>query len=272
MVLQYKVFIVLFQVFLFAQFLYGSFERTAQPTSLFSRAMSGSAMFTTSNVWLNPASLAKNSLFTTSLFYSPSPFQLHQLSNYGLTAVNNFNGVSCAAGFSSFGFSLYKETTISFSAATYFTEYFAAGFSIHTNHLSIQSYGTAATVVFDVGAIFSVAENINIGTSFNNINRSTFGSDDDIPQTFITGFSYVPYEKLTISFDLVHDIRYSTGYRTGIEFSPLDVLILRAGTQGKESRLFGGIGISILSFQIDYGIATHTELGLTHSVGLIFSL
>jgi len=262
---------VLIQVFLVTQISVGSFERTAQPTALFGRGMSGSALFTPSNTWLNPASIAKNSSFITSVFYSPSPFQLDQLSNYGLTTLKNFGELNVSAGFSSFGFSLYRETVISFSAATMFTELFSAGVNIHANHLSIQSYGSSSTAVVDLGAIFSVTENLNIGISLNNISRSTFGADDDIPQSYITGLSYTITEKATIVFDIVHDVRYSTTYRTGIEFSPLEAVTLRAGTQSEQSRLFGGIGINVFSFQVDYGIATHSELGLTHSIGITFS-
>ena len=268
---QYKVFIVLIQVFLVAQISTGSFERTAQPTGLFGRAMSGSALFSTDNVWLNPASSAQNSSLITSLFYSPSPFQLPQLSHFGLVTMQNFNGVNVGTGFTSFGFSLYRETMFSFTSATMFTESFGAGLNIHANHLSIQSYGSATTAVVDLGAIFSAAENLNISISLNNISRSTFGADDDIPQIFISGFSYTVMEKTIVAVDIVHDVRYSTGYRAGIEFSPHEIITLRAGTQSEQARLFGGIGIKIFSFQIDYGIATHSELGLTHSIGISFS-
>ncbi|HAP35038.1 MAG TPA: hypothetical protein DCQ28_03525 [Bacteroidetes bacterium] len=88
---------------------------------------------------------------------------------------------------------------------------------------------------------------------------------------FITGFSYAFLENVTIALDIVHDIRYSTGYRTGIEFSPYEIVTLRAGIQGEQSQLHAGIGINVLPFQIDYGIATHSELGLTHSIGITFS-
>ncbi len=268
---QYKVFILLIQVFLIVQILSASFERTAQPTALFGRGMSGSALFNTENVWLNPASIAKNSSLTTSLFYSPSPFQLSQLSHFGLTTIKNVDGLNFAAGFTSFGFSLYRETSLSISAATMFTESFGAGLNIHGNHLSIHTYGSATTAVLDLGAIISAAENLNIGISLNNIGRSTFGADDDIPQTFITGFSYSLMENATVAADLVYDVRYSTGYRAGIEFSPHEIVTLRAGTQSEQSRMYVGMGINIFSFQIDYGIATHSELGLTHSIGITFS-
>ncbi|MDP1678058.1 MAG: hypothetical protein Q8L88_14470 [Bacteroidota bacterium] len=268
---QYKVFILLIQVFLFAQISSGSFERTAQPTALFGRAMSGSALFNSGNMWLNPASIAKNTSFFTSVFYSPSPFQLEQLSNFGLNAVKDFDGVNIGAGFSSFGFSLYRETVISFSAATIVTEFFAVGMNIHANHLSIQSYGSASTAVVDLGVIFSATENLTIGISLNNVSRSTFGADDDIPQTFVTGLSYAVLEKTAIVLDIVHDVRYTTGYRAGIEFSPHEIVTIRAGTQSEQSKLFGGIGINVFSFQIDYGIATHSELGPTHSIGITFA-
>jgi hypothetical protein len=249
----------------------GSFERTAQPTALFGRGMSGSALFSTSNVWLNPASIAQNSSFTTSLFYSPSPFQLPQLSYFGFSTTKQFDRINIGAGINSFGFPLYRETVFSLTAATMFTESFGAGLNIHANHLSIQSYGSATRAVIDLGAIISATEDLNFGVSLNNINRSTFGADDDIPQIFISGFSYKLLEKTTVTVDLVHDVRYSTGYRAGIEFSPLEIVTLRAGTQSEQSQLYGGFGIKVLSFQIDYGIATHTELGLTHSIGITFS-
>ncbi len=268
---QYKVFIALIQVFLIVQFSSASFERTAQPTALFGRAMSGSALYNTGNIWLNPATIAQNSSFATSLFYSPSPFQLPQLSSFGLTTIQNYKGVNIGAGFTSFGFSLYRETVLSLTAATLFTESFSAGMNVHVNHLSILSYGSATRAVVDLGGIISATENINIGVSINNINRSSFGADDDIPQIFISGFTYTLLEKATVAFDLVHDVRYSTGYRAGIEFSLNEIVTLRAGTQSDQSRLYGGIGFKIFSFQIDYGIATHLELGLTHSIGITFS-
>ncbi len=268
---QYKVFIVLIQVFLFYQISWGSFERTAQPTALFGRAMSGSALFNTGNVWLNPASIANNSSFTTTIFYSPSPFQLPQLSHFGLSTIQNYDKMNFAVGFTSFGFPLYRETALSLTAATMFTESFGAGLNVHVNHLSIQSYGSATTAVVDLGAIFSATDNLNIGVSLNNISRSTFGKDDDIPQTYIAGFSYSLMEKSIVAVDLVHDVRYSTGYRAGVEFSPHEIITLRVGTQSEQSRLFGGIGINIFSIKIDYGIATHSELGLTHSIGITFT-
>jgi hypothetical protein len=268
---QYKVFILLIQVFLITQFSLGSFERTAQPTSLFGRAFSGSALFSINNLWLNPASIARNSSFEASLFYSPSPFQLPQLSNYGLQVIKNVNEINISAGYSSFGFSLYRETVFSFSAATMVTESFAAGIALHGNHLSIQSYGSATAPMFDLGIIFSATDEINIAFSFSNFTRSSFGADDDIPQIFITGLSYSLVKDAVVTIDLVHDVRYSTTYRTGIEFSPMEFVTLRAGTQKEHSRLFGGIGIKIFSLSFDYGIATHTELGLTHSIGITFS-
>jgi hypothetical protein len=268
---QYKVFILLIQVFLIVQISIASFERIAQPTALFGRAMSGSTLYNSGNVWLNPASIAQNSSLMTSVFYSPSPFQLPQLSYFGSLIIQKFQGLNVGAGFTSFGFSLYRETVFSFSAATSITESFSAGMNVHLNHLSIQSYGSASRAVVDLGAIISATEKINIGVSINNISRSTFGAEDDIPQMFITGFSYALLENVVIALDIVHDIRYSTEYRAGIEFSPYEIVTLRAGTQGEQSQLHGGIGLNVFSFNIDYGIATHSELGLTHSIGITFS-
>jgi len=268
---QYKLFILLIQVICGWSFLCAGFERTAQPTSVFARAFSGVAMQTESNVWINPASLASLTSFRSTIFYSPSPFQLSQLTNYGLLVAKDFYVVQTGIAVSSFGFTLYRETTGSIIFANRMLDKFSFGASISLYHLSIAEYGSAASLAFDVGGIYSLTDEVNIGVAINNLNGAAFGEDDDVPQTFLAGISYHIIDDAAVNFDLVKDVRYEPTYRASVEFSPHEIMVLRAGIQGEPSRLFGGIGVTILPFTVDYGIATHADLGLTHSIGISFA-
>ncbi len=269
---QYKVFIVIIQVIINVQSMQCGFERISQPTSVFSRAYSGTGMFAPDALWLNPASLGSLSSFSSSIYYSPSPFQLPQLSNYGIVIAQQYDGCSIALGLQSFGFSLYRESAGSLCTAKMITDEFSAGMNIHLYHLTIAKYGTSLSAVLDFGAIYSITEQWNIGFAMHNVTASSFGVDDDIPQSLMTGISYRLDDQVVVNLDLVKDIRYELTYRAGMEFAPLEVITLRAGTDGVSGRLFGGIGIHINSILINYGVSAHPELGLTHSIGTTFSL
>jgi hypothetical protein len=267
---QYKVFIFIIQVILGVQISMCGFERTSQPTAIFSTACSGTAMFTSDGLWLNPASLGMISSFRASIHYAPSPFDLRQLSNYGMMISQNFVFLNAAVGLQSLGFSLYRESVGSFGTAAMITEEFSAGVTVHLYHLSIEKYGSSLTAVIDAGAICSVTDQMNVGVVVQNITSSSFGADDDIPQLLISGISYRLLEETVINIDLVKDIRYALTYRVGLEFSPMEIISLRTGTEGASSRLFAGVGVHVSSIQVNYGVASHPELGLTHSIGITF--
>ncbi len=265
---QYKVFGFFIQVILFVHCSFCGFERTSQPTSAFARAFSGTALYDYDNLWLNPAALSNDSSFQSSVFYSPSPFQLDQLSNYGLITIHRFDFLNVGVGLNSFGFSLYRESTVSITGGTMITESFGAGMSVHLCHLIIEGYGSSSSGVVDLGAIYSVLDDINIGISINNLTGAAFGGEDDIPTVFLSGVSYRMAENALANLDMIKDVRYNTAFRAGFEFSPHEIVVIRGGTQGQPSRLFGGLGITIVPFQINYAVATHSELGLTHSIGI----
>lgn len=267
---QYKLFILLIQVGASGS-LHAGFERTAQPTALFARAFSGVAVASESNVWINPAALSGVSSFRSTVFYSPSPFQLPQLTNYGLLVADDIGHVKAALALSSFGYSLYRETTGSLTAAVTDIENFCAGMTLSVHHLAVHTYGNATKVGIDIGTTYTVTQELSLGCSITNINGATFGGDDDIPRVLIAGFSFSVLENSFLTFDLVKDVRYDATYRGGVEFSPHEIVVVRSGVQGEPSRLFGGIGIRIAPFTVDYGVGTHDDLGLTHSFGVSFA-
>lgn len=168
-----------------------------------------------------------------------------------------------------FGFSLYRENVITVSAAPAIANDIVLGAGINVYHVSIERYGTELNIGIDIGMIAVLSENISIGASLQNLNRPKIGNEENsIPQTILSGISFSPLSNASIDIDVMKDIHYPLSYRIGLEFSPLEKCTVRGGFHEDDSRLFGGIGFSISIFQFDYGISTHTELGLTHSIGI----
>lgn len=267
---QYIVFVCAIQVFVIPQPSVAAFERIAQPTALFARASSGIAMASPENLFVNPASLSFiRSVFATS-YYSPSPFGLSQLSNYGAAMAHPFGGLSVAAGVSSFGFSLYRESIASAVCGMLMTDQFSSGASFHLYHLSVDRYGSAYRGIIDLGALFLVNDQVTVGMSISNLLRTSFGDTDDIPTTISGGISLKVTPNTVVNADMVKDVRYPVSFAFGIEYQPHEIISIQTGTNGETSQLFGGVGIQLRPFRINYGVAAHPELGVTHSIGITF--
>ncbi len=265
---QYKIFVLVLQVIV-SQSIFCGFDRIAQPTAVFGKGFSGAAVYLHDGSGINPAASGNLQNSFVSIFYSPSPFQLSQLSNSGISAGKNFNFGNIAFSAATFGFSLYRENSAMLNYSLKLKNEFSIGASINVNNVSIASYGSASTVGIDAGVIFSPIENIFLGFSALNINRPNLSSyNDEIPLLYNAGIAYRIEEIATLNIDLQSEFRSNAEWKFGIEFTPLQFVTLRAGYNESIHRLFGGIGIEYGGIQFNYGAALHNELGTTHSIGI----
>ncbi len=255
------------------QMLQAGFERTAQPATVF--GIGGAALFSDNaeSLLLNPSALASLHSFHAACFFSPSPFDIPQLSTKGVFAAESFDFFNAAAAMTTTGFSLYREVTATITAAKSFDGNFCAGCNINYNYLEIARYGTAGSVGVDIAASLQINDDVRWGFSFLNVNRPTIGiTRDELPQVYLTGISCALLPTANVSCAVVKDVRFPVSFRAGTEFSPVEILHLRFAVSSEPSRYFAGIGIHCLLFDVDYGIATHLDLGLTHSVEISFGL
>jgi hypothetical protein len=252
---------------------HASFERQPQPAPLWGRGLSGCALPGADFSLLNPASLAASAPARITLFHSPSPFDLPQLSNGGalLTAPSRIGTLQAAVTLS--GKDLYREQTATLSYAIALDDAVSFGAALSYNALSIERYGAAHTFGIDIGIAVAPAPDIFLGASVLNVNRPTIGSEqDELPRIVVLGAAYRLSNRANISADLVKDVRFPESVRVGIEVRPIDFLALRFGTSTEPHRFHAGAGVRYLLFGFEYGVTTHQELGLTHSIGLSIDL
>lgn len=266
---QYTPIMLAVQVTLVGQILIAGFERTVQPASVIARASSGAALLSSELLWLNPAATADTLPLNASVFYAPSRFGLTELASFGVLTGMQWQGWNVAGGIQSFGFSLYRETSVSAAAATMLRPGVAAGIAVHWHHVSVSRYGNGNTFSIDVGSSLALSEMFRFGAAIQNITGAGFGVDDDIPRSMTAGFA-IPLERFgTFTIDAVKQEQGAAAYRTGVQLKVHGSVTVSAGTQSDTGILFGGCSFIVLSFRLDYAVSLHPVLGMSQTIGII---
>ncbi len=256
--------------------------------------MGGSGVATATGVWAsyyNPAVLSEMNnialgsayqrLFNQSFFknyFGAGVYPLPQ--KYGALSLSvQYFGVENE------GESLSSEITVALSHGFYLLKdihsSLAFGYSIKAYNWNLANsvqgleLGSATIMGVDVGFQASVYSRTFIGVYFMNINAPQVGefAKHDLPQRITAGISYRPYDGVTTSLDFNRLLgSQETEVWGGAEFQTLDFLFFRFGGTTNPNRFSFGVGFLVEKFKIDYGMRTHSELGETHLIGLMYQL
>jgi hypothetical protein len=220
----------------------------------------------------NPAGLSQLNWREIGIYYSPAPFGLSELANAYVAFNEPFSFGSVALGGMTYGFELYRESKIIIGYSYNYQNKFFAGAALNFHTISIQNYGNDNAFYFNLGGLVYLSDDFRFGFSFYNINRASFGNNDDqIPVVLNSGFSYDILKSFSINVALEKDISYKTSLMFGVDYDIIEYLSLRSGFSNEPSRFSAGIGINYSFVSLDYAMFTHNDLGLTHQVGLIVS-
>jgi hypothetical protein len=257
-------------LFIHAKVLHASFDtkKGARPLGMggafVGAANSGDAFY------YNPAGLWLINNPHTTAFYSV-PFNIADLttSAFNFTYPGRFGNAT--VNFESYGFDLYRETTLGFAYSRSFAKKLICGIVLNYDHLAIKNGGSAGTVGADVGFLFKPHEKVTIGFSSRNINGPQLARDK-LPQVFTLGASWQALAHLTVNSDVYKDVKFPADIRVGAEYVIFGKLFLRAGMASEPSRFSVGMGFDFGAGCIDYAFYTHPDLGVTHAVSLSFHL
>ena len=218
----------------------------------------------------NPAGLSELKLHQAGLYYSPSPFGLTELSNgfASFTYPTSFGTIG--TGFMIYGFELYKETELALAYGRKIYKNFSAGITVFYKNISIKNYGNKGFLLFNIGGIVKINDQVNLGFVFENLTRTTINDEDNqIPVVYWTGISYKIIDDLNLFAAIKKEVEFNPSLRFGAEYNLLEFLQLRVGTANEPDVYSVGIGIIYNVFQFDYAVFKHYDLGLTHQFGLI---
>lgn len=220
--------------------------------------------------YYNPAGLWYNANPMGQAFFS-RPFNLTELQTvtFNFTYPYFFGNVSANA--ESYGYDLYRETTLSLAYANVYKERVAMGVVINYNHLAIKNAGSAAAVGLDFGILVRPLRMLTVGAMVRNINHPSI-KKDVLPQAFTVGACFQIMDHFRLMADAYKDVRYPTDIRVGGEYTFMEKFIIRSGLGSDPSRFCGGFGLDLGLAVLDYGFNTHQELGMTHALSLSFHI
>lgn len=254
--------------------------------------MGGAGVASANDVWAayyNPAGLSRLQSIQLASAYQRL-FNLSFLKNYFAAGAYPLPGKygALSLSFQYFGVEyeneqLSTEYTVALSHGFYLLKdihsSLAVGYSLKIYHLNLgtsvegRELGSATTVGIDVGLQASVYRRTYVGVYFLNLNAPQIGAftKHDLPQRIVAGIAYQPYDGVTTTLDVNRLIGGNeTEFWGGAEFRVFDAILLRLGGTTNPNRFSFGVGLDVRGFNIDYGLRTHSELGETHSVGLMY--
>jgi hypothetical protein len=222
------------------------------------------------SIYGNPATVSEsNKQFS---FYYVRYYGISELADIALSASYPIKWGVLSTGIHTYGFDLYRETNLSL-AWMYKYERIKSAIKIHYDHIAFPSpYGSAGSIGFDIGVLFQLADVFDVGATAINLNRPQIGlNNEDRPRLMTIGFAYKPLDKGIILFDLVKDVRFPISVRSAIEYSLLDVLILRAGVGNEPINTTFGAGFALKKIKINLAVERHQDLGWSPGIDIGFN-
>lgn len=168
-------------------------------------------------------------------------------------------------GGSTFGFELFRQTTLSMGVARAFRpgtfRRMHVGARLQETLVQIERYGGLAYTTASAGLILPVSEGIALGASATNLIAIGRVARAEAERSIAMGISYREGARLTIAADVLKEVRSPAAGRVGIEVRPVRVLALRGGLTLDPPRYSTGVGLQLNHLVLDFAAECHHALG-----------
>jgi|GEM_PF-1478241 len=245
----------------------GGFERKALGTRGFS--VSGAACALGEDGWgffYNPARMTNQE--EVNLFFLPSYYGITDLKLMGVSYRDHVYSFDISAAVHTFGFELYRETTVSLNFSKPIYDFFFAGGNVNLNNLWIKDYGDESCVTIDLGLKFLLSEHIVLGVATTNVNSGSMTqSNDRLPQMLNAALGYIDKD-LLVEVGYFKELGYTSGIRMSAEYNISSNFLLRIGSTSGTQTINGGFELRMFGVGFGYSMSYHQVLGITHSFGL----
>lgn len=236
----------------------------------------GNAGVASSDVWSvfnNQAGLASLQNPQVGLHYE-NRFIVSELACNGGSIVYPTNGMGVfGLSISQFGYSQYSETKIGLAYAKQLGKIFAVGLQFdYLNTRFSEDYGNKGVPVAEIGVRATPTEDITIGAHVYNITRSKIAdyNNERIPTLMRFGLGYKFTHKLYFAAEVEKDLNSKPSIRAGAEYVFLESLYFRAGYSSGPDKAHFGLGYVYKGIKADVSFTTHSQLGITPYVSLIY--
>lgn len=239
-----------------------------------SNAMGGVSV-TFTDVWStsnNPGALAMLDKYSVGVAYE-SRFFLPEAGLKSLVIGAPLGGGSIGLTGHSFGYASYAENRLGLAYARQLAEYVSLGIQLNYVQTRIGDiYGSRATVVPEIGMLFMPTEKVSLGVHLYNPTRSRLADFDDerLPTTLKLGGQYTFSEKIIGAVEVEKDMDLPLNVKTGLEYTPVEQLNVRAGFATAQGSFSFGLGYVWKGLRADVAANWNQNLGYSTTIGLAY--
>jgi len=196
-----------------------------------------------------------------SAFYGAGVFATERSGNIGVSA--HFTGDPT-----------FNQTKIGLAYGRKLADELAIGLQLDYVGTRIVEAGSGQAFTFDIGVLYTPAENISIGAKAFNPIRVENGMErpEPLPSVISAGLSWRVSEKVLLCAEGEQDLENAIRLKTGLEYQIIDALFLRGGYISDPSMFTAGFGLQLKTFQLDASAQFHQQLGVTPGFGLRYQL
>jgi len=229
------------------------------------------------DVWAyhnNPGALAGIKQFSAGLYYE-ARFLAKELQTQGLAVALPLKKGVISIGGQLYGYEQYRHTRAGVGYALGLSEKISAGVQINLQQLRFGgNYGSSTNATFEAGILARISDKWKLGMSVLNIGRQRILplEDDRFTSVIRIGSNYRPSKKVTILLEVEKQVVHPVSFRGGLEYFPVEQLVIRFGAQSGPTELAFGIGYKKNAFQLDAGSKYHPILGWTPNIGFTYQV
>jgi len=244
------------------------------PTGANSLGMANATVATPSlwSTYHNQAALAFVDGFNVGIYYE-NKFNFQAMSVKALALSMNTKPGTFGFSYSNFGFSKFSENKIGFSYSLKIAKNIALG--IQLDYLLILQdsyYGNINAFTGEIGIYAQPFENFHLGAHVFNPWRTKIAQyqDERLATIFRLGMAYDFSDELTVSFETEKNMDLPALIKTGIQYEPLENIMLRAGIGFSEKNAFPafGFGYNFQDFSVSLAFESHPILGFKSGISL----
>ena len=172
-----------------------------------------------------------------------------------------------------FGDALYSQHRLSLGFSQRI-EQFSVGIRLSEYQYHIEGFGTRFRTVIDIGGQAQLSPQFVLALQLLNITQATLSdqNNENIPTLVQVGLSYQPTTSWLLNADIEHEVTQRPNVKLGVEYTALQKFSLRTGFNSVDLRQFFGLGWRHRLLIVDYAFNTHTRLGLSHQVSVIYRI
>lgn len=170
------------------------------------------------------------------------------------------------------GFKNFNENQIGLAYARSLGKKVDVGIQFNYYGYLVPAYNSANTINVEVGAIFHLSGQLNMGMHvYNPIGGRFSNTNEKLTTAYTIGLGYDVSDNFFVGTEIVKEENFPINVNTGIQYRFLKQFFARAGIASATSTGYGGFGVSWNNLRLDITGSYHPQLGLSPGLLLIMN-